>query len=324
MDPPTLLPLHCLNCGNTLSYQENYCPECGQRNREPVLPVSKFISDFLQDYISFDSRFFRSVYLLIFKPGIMTREFNAGRRLRYIPPLRLYIFTSFIYFFVLALSTEKTFNFGWEDDGMAVGFENAIAALDSIAADSLNEADRAELLRIKQGLENLAPVIDKGRAVDHTTDTLEAISESEFSKKLRDKIEYKGERLRKNPELFRNTLFRAISISVFFLLPIFAMLLWITHMRRAKYYVEHLVHSLHFHTFTFFLFLFALAGAKLGFQAFWLLIPASFGYFVLSLRNTYKQGLTKALLKAILIVPVYTIVIAIVLLIAVLVGALLA
>ncbi|NIR48263.1 DUF3667 domain-containing protein [candidate division KSB1 bacterium] len=62
------------------------------------------MSEFLGDVFTFDSRFFRTFVPLIAKPGFLTVRFNAGQRVRYVPPLRLYLFVSVIFFFTLALS----------------------------------------------------------------------------------------------------------------------------------------------------------------------------------------------------------------------------
>ena len=73
----------------------------------------QFILDFLGDYFTFDSLIIRSVRPLIFKPGFLTNEFIAGRRVKYIPPLRMFIFISIIFFLILGpveqtIEVEKT------------------------------------------------------------------------------------------------------------------------------------------------------------------------------------------------------------------------
>ena len=61
----------------------------------------QFIFDFLGDYFTFDSLIIRSVKPLLFNPGFLTKEFIAGRRVRYIPPMRMFIFISVIFFIIL-------------------------------------------------------------------------------------------------------------------------------------------------------------------------------------------------------------------------------
>ncbi|MEO9482908.1 MAG: DUF3667 domain-containing protein [Ekhidna sp.] len=97
----------CKNCEKKLEKEFKYCPSCGQEHKEKVVHFKQFILDFLGDYFTFDSLIIRSVRPLLFSPGYLTNEFIAGRRVRYIPPLRMFIFISIIFFLVLG-PVEKT------------------------------------------------------------------------------------------------------------------------------------------------------------------------------------------------------------------------
>lgn len=66
-----------------------------------------FIKHFLSDYFAFDSKIVRSFGPLLFKPGFLTSEFLAGRRVSYIPPLRMYIFVSIVFFLLLSLKSDS-------------------------------------------------------------------------------------------------------------------------------------------------------------------------------------------------------------------------
>lgn len=91
----------CKNCGRKLESDYRFCPKCGQENKERVVQFKQFILDFLGDYFTYDSLILRSLKPLIFKPGFLTIEFIEGRRVRYIPPLRMFIFISILFFLVL-------------------------------------------------------------------------------------------------------------------------------------------------------------------------------------------------------------------------------
>jgi hypothetical protein len=88
----------CLNCAEPLLAHENFCPNCGQENHSRQASVLMLIDDFLKDYLTFDSKFFSSVIPLFLRPGKMTLEYTEGKRVKYIPPIRLFLFLSFIYF----------------------------------------------------------------------------------------------------------------------------------------------------------------------------------------------------------------------------------
>lgn len=94
----------CLNCGHHLSDEDLFCPRCGQKFSRTTGTVKDFFVDFLGDYFTFDSKIFRSLIPLILRPGFLTTEYLIGRRVRYIPPLRLYIFISIVFFLIFKFS----------------------------------------------------------------------------------------------------------------------------------------------------------------------------------------------------------------------------
>jgi hypothetical protein len=94
---------NCQNCGGLLPEKAQYCGSCGQKVLGEEIRMRTFFNQFLSDYFTFDSKFFNSVIPLLIKPGHLTTEFFAGRRARYIAPLRLYIFISIVFFLLLEL-----------------------------------------------------------------------------------------------------------------------------------------------------------------------------------------------------------------------------
>jgi len=90
--------IECLNCGAPLHGNENFCPECGQKNdiRKPNFSI--YFSNFFDNFFSFDSKIFNTLKILIFKPGILTKEYVAGKRVRYVNPFKLLLNLSIVYF----------------------------------------------------------------------------------------------------------------------------------------------------------------------------------------------------------------------------------
>lgn len=93
----------CHNCGTEIK-DFNFCPECGQVNTHKQVSLKEIISDLLGDYFTFDSKFFRSFIPLIKNPGHLTSEYLRGKRATYILPMRLFVFTSALFFFIMALN----------------------------------------------------------------------------------------------------------------------------------------------------------------------------------------------------------------------------
>ena len=86
----------CLNCGTTVVGR--FCHVCGQEN---VLPKETFwhmVTHFFYDITHFDSSFFHTIHHLILRPGFLSKEYLQGRRASYLHPVRMYVFTSAIFF----------------------------------------------------------------------------------------------------------------------------------------------------------------------------------------------------------------------------------
>jgi hypothetical protein len=81
----------------------SYCPNCGQKRIKKHETLRDLFRNFLGDYFAYDSKLAKSVRPLLFKPGYLSLEYLRGKRMRYIPPLRLYIFVSILFFILLNL-----------------------------------------------------------------------------------------------------------------------------------------------------------------------------------------------------------------------------
>ncbi|HSZ86319.1 MAG TPA: DUF3667 domain-containing protein [Puia sp.] len=105
----------CLNCNANL--YGRYCHVCGQENLELKETVWHLTTHFFNDITHFDGKFFSTVKLLITKPGFLSKEYMIGRRASYLNPIRMYVFTSaifFLIFFSLAVGN-KMVNFNVKD-----------------------------------------------------------------------------------------------------------------------------------------------------------------------------------------------------------------
>ncbi len=96
----------CYNCGTQLVNGENFCPNCGQENHSKQASTKLLIKDFVDTYLSFDSKLFITMRPLMFQPGTLTQEYLDGKRAKFVPPIRLFIFLSFLYFGVSFLIGE--------------------------------------------------------------------------------------------------------------------------------------------------------------------------------------------------------------------------
>src|SRR5689334_11555151 len=100
-EPPAPLTLVCANCGQPLAGE--YCAACGQRHEPHVHTVGHFAAEAFESISHADSRVWRTLLYLLIRPGYLTSEFFAGRRVRYLPPFRLYLVISVVFFIVVGL-----------------------------------------------------------------------------------------------------------------------------------------------------------------------------------------------------------------------------
>ncbi len=100
---------NCLNCGSTV--EERFCPKCGQENSINRPSFHYLFTHFAEDFVHYDSGFWKTLKTLLFKPGRIIRDYLDGKRKTYMPPVKLYIFVSFLAFFIPYILP----NFGGEE-----------------------------------------------------------------------------------------------------------------------------------------------------------------------------------------------------------------
>ena len=105
---------HCENCGAEL--QGHWCAQCGQPAIEYRRSFRYVVADLLNEFLNWDSKFFTTIALLILKPWRLTNEFLAGKRVRYVNPLRLYLLASILFFFAVNFGA-KGINFDASETG---------------------------------------------------------------------------------------------------------------------------------------------------------------------------------------------------------------
>lgn len=300
-DPENVI---CKNCNTKFS--GHFCPECGQAFREFDKPFSFIFYNFVGDFFSFDTRFFKTIAYLLFYPGKLTNEFFAGRRIRYAPPFRIYIFVSFVLFFLLQMLTNRGINSVLDTDLI----DKNIITMDS-ASVSVADSLLAEMNIIddtisvgKTGRTGLNVDENKNnnlRGILNTLATqLESDLETETSARKRARLQ-EFIRLCRSPREVMAKILEYTSWAFFLLLPLFALLLKLFYIRRNQNYIRHLIYSVHIHSFIFIGFIFLillklLFGSVQEFIILLVLVSIPI-YFVVSLKNVYGQKWGKVIGK---------------------------
>ncbi len=255
----------CANCDTIVTGK--YCANCGQPNFPLQMPLRVFLKSAIHEIFALDSRLFRTLGPLLFKPGHVTNDYVSGHRAKYVPPFRLYIIISFILFLILAIVPSDVININNtdSDDTTEVNVDSLLATLDDIPL---------------EGVSNLPiPAIEA-----------ESADTSELARKIL--------AIDANKDRFMDDFFGRVAQAMFFLLPVFALVLKVLY--RSRYYVEHLIFSIYFHCFVFVVviaatFIGLIPGISGVGDALSLLIPV---YLVVGIRKVYGQGWGKTIFKS--------------------------
>ena len=302
-EPPLLAT--CANCG--LALTGAYCADCGQHVADAHRSVWRFVADFLDNTFCWDNKLLRTLKPLFQQPGYLTCEFIAGRRVRYVHPLRLFLFTSAVCLTLLQFSHDHQVKLGTLRE--ALGDDDRdfrwITSDEPKAATARSTAARTPTpmaSKLDNGAHQGASDPPGGGVTrDAQPDGLEA----RFGRALETRIARNGGEVLLNNAISDGVQHR-LSWIVLALLPVFALGLRALYWRRDAFYFAHLVFSLHYHTF---LLLFCTAYVGLGIVTahipfaslpklvlnLSLVLPPL--YLFLALRRMYGDGRARTLAK---------------------------
>jgi hypothetical protein len=314
----------CLNCGTKLL--DNFCHHCGQKDLPKRQTMGELIENFIGSFYSFESKFFKTFRYLLFKPGFLPKEYTAGKRESYYHPARAYVFISFIFFLLLFSLPDDDGNIlentidqksGVQPDALEEmkqdlqreGIDSALMnnfAVDSVISYSFDgEKKKAKK---KNGAINLSDSDYKSVAeYDSVQATLpESKRDGWFIRKLNIRnIElnerYKGDDgTSRFGEDFGQAFLDNFSKVLFYLLPIFALMLKLLYVRRDFYYSEHLVFAIYYYNFfylaatIFLLFdLIPVVGGLLN----KILVLWMIAYLPIGMKRMYEQSWRKTIFK---------------------------
>jgi hypothetical protein len=334
---PLRKDLDCLNCGTVV--QGRYCHVCGQENTEPKETFWHMVTHFFYDITHFDGSFFVTLKDLLFKPGFLSTEYMVGRRKKYLHPVRMYVFTSavfFLVFFSLFQVSEKDITI---TDNKAKARAGLKIAKEEMFKNAKTNADSADIIK---GFELLGYEEEDDRDTDTMLSTKGSIN-FRFGKNINDYTslneydsvqktlpkekrdagitklvtrktvqlneKYNGDQAKIAKELI-NKFLHTFPYLLFVSLPLYALFLKLLYIRHRKQYffADHGIFLIHLYVFTF-LFLLIIFGLNKLQDKFHVsdieyvqaaLVLVGLFYTLKAMKNFYKQGWWKTILKFIL------------------------
>lgn len=231
------LHTHCQNCGEPL--QGPYCHKCGQHDIDFHQSFGHVFMEALETWFHFDGKLFRDFWLLLAKPARLTLDFLSGKRASQVPPFRLYLFVSVVFFAWIHYTAKP------------LDHDLIKQAAQEVDLDAPDETKTAEA-------ETAGPAEAAAKAPHHptlspsaSTETPSAQKKIQLSTDLPKETEKRILQKLEDPEALRERFFHLLPRMLLGCLPLFALLSkWFS--RRAGWvYLQHLVIALHLHTFVF-------------------------------------------------------------------------
>lgn len=227
----------CPNCYHPSPGE--YCPQCGQKQAERRASIRQLFAEFLDDQFGVNQKLPRTLKLLLFKPGFLTAEYFEGRVQQYIPPLRLYLLTSLVFFALFLVGESGSVSIQQERREFQEQLQRDTALQRRIQMNRqrgpmigirIDPADTTNWLA-KPDINLGLPALD--RAAERKLKEFAVFGEEDGTRRLIRAV------IAEMPKVF------------FLLLPLYAFLLWLFFRKQRQYYVEHFVMGLHLHAFGF-------------------------------------------------------------------------
>lgn len=296
---------NCANCHTPLTGR--FCANCGQPADVHRRSVVSLTHELVKDVVSFDSRILRTAKALVLQPGELASSFREGRTQRYVPPVRLYLFVSLLFFLALSLSNIALFQFVLKSDENKVVVEHGQTFV--IDKDGDREKVSASYNDGKKHYSFNSRIVFFARegslhaeltpdAQKRLFEKLQEASDKSKSNKQASAIERTifatMEKLAKDPAALNGALTAWIPRALFLLLPLFAILLAAFYWRQRKslYFVDHMVFSITIHAFGFVLLLAAAALAQVwqAESVFWITVAVLAAYLFFAMKRFYGQN----------------------------------
>jgi hypothetical protein len=326
----------CLNCGAIVNGR--YCHVCGQENTVRRESFWHMVKHFFYDITHFDSKFFDTLKLLLLKPGFLSKEYVNGRRASYLHPVKMYVFTSAVFFLIffsfissgsLKVSTEAPLTqeqrvsmISELEEKAKTDTARSLQAQLSLLRDTSRAVTAGDLIKLAGRADfmliNITGAASKFNSVAQYDSAQKALPKDKkdgwLTRTLKRREIELGQRYGQDPtsaiRKFYDGFLHKLPYLLFISLPIFALFLKLLYIRRKQFfYFDHGVFSIHHYIFSFILLLFVFGFQELYkwshaqvFNIFAALLFLSGGFYLYkAMRKFYGQRRGKTIIKFILL-----------------------
>ncbi|HLZ66446.1 MAG TPA: DUF3667 domain-containing protein [Aliidongia sp.] len=293
----------CANCGAAVAGR--FCGDCGQSRHDHSRSIIEIVHELVAHHLFLDGKMMATVLALLLRPGLLTRAFIEGRRVRFVSPIRLYLFASFAFFLALWASGFAMIQFHIPHQAVA-----ALAAGDKFEATPQDGADWPvfEILKPAREGEALPDAIKSRLSLDDAmTQDGEKTPDGQMLVTLAQRLTDGFSIALAHPRALNPVLDEWLPRMLIVTLPFTALLLAPFGRKRGLYFVDHVAFALHLQAFVFVLGLIVIAvrllwpGLALGWPLF--LVFTLYGY--VAYLRTYPGNWLWAAVKLAIIGSIY-------------------
>jgi len=224
--------IHCSNCNHELSGA--FCANCGQEVKALQRPFTSAVKDAFATVFELDGRIYKTLFYLFFRPAFLSKEYVAGRRVRYVPPFRLFFIISIVFFLMISFAT-------------------AVSDFGTNFTTSQEDQNFAEdEFEVSPGDEEVADLDAVFIFIDGITlPLISAAGNENFRNALKIQTEENLNAITEDPREFLSSSLEYFTPLMLLLMPLLALLQKILYFRSGHYYVEHFTLILHNQAFIF-------------------------------------------------------------------------
>ncbi|MES2410459.1 MAG: DUF3667 domain-containing protein, partial [Bacteroidota bacterium] len=252
----------CLNCNYVV--ENRFCPNCGQENTDTRKTFHHLFVHFFEDLTHYENAFWKTIKNLFLKPASLTKEYLSGKRLSYLAPVRLYIFISFVTFFLIAVFPNDKDELIKGDQTVTVPVKDKNGKIkDSVVStkkikfsDILKAEEKTQKQKHLTNAQQNEGFLNFGYKNIKELDSLQKygpaedkLSDFEYNitkKTLLVKAKYNKKEMW---DKFGEEAWRNVPKMLFIYMPLFALILWLFHGKKRWYYFDHGIFTLHYFSF---------------------------------------------------------------------------
>lgn len=237
---------NCQNCGHYV--EEHYCTHCGQENVETRQPFHFLFTHFIEDFVHYDGSFWQTIKKLFLKPGVLTKEYLSGKRNSSVNPVKMYIFVSFVTFFLISIFPSHKTEYN-DSSNEPISIENTEKIQKALNA-TIDTLQNKGLTTVEQSAK-IKSEVEKNKNANSLEDLNEESIEN-LQSKVKNNVPILSPFIEKYQELRKRKVsddqlgeaiveksLHVIPKVLFVYMPLFAFFLWIFYNKKKWWYFDH-------------------------------------------------------------------------------------